>query len=235
MGIRRNFARGYNVGILLILFRLLTIQCRWRFTKRFTLSTSQKNFICYGKSHKNCTSLAAAYFSFMPLLTQYENYMPSRYQQSLSRCIYCHTCLQTTIKCTKTFATVTWSEPLNICCHVTVTQWRPTLEQSDCKFRNLPLQTNEWTWMNCKLIIASHQDSEGHKEDCKLITRVTKVNKVEDFRRLSNFVKRAQVKFHAETRSDSRVMWPKKSIFFVKSKFSCSRAFLFIDILLKLQ
>jgi len=44
MGIRRNFSRGDNVGILLILFRLLTIQWRWRFTKRFTLSTRQRKF-----------------------------------------------------------------------------------------------------------------------------------------------------------------------------------------------
>jgi len=45
-------------------------------------------------------------------------------------------------------------------------------------------------------------------------------------------MKRAQTKFHADTMSDSKVMWSKKSIFFVKSKFSCSRVFLFIDILL---
>jgi len=30
---------GRNVEILLILFRLLTMQCKWTFTERFTLST----------------------------------------------------------------------------------------------------------------------------------------------------------------------------------------------------
>jgi len=39
MGVHRNFSRrgGVNVKILLILFRLLTMQCKWTFTKRFTL------------------------------------------------------------------------------------------------------------------------------------------------------------------------------------------------------
>jgi len=40
MGVRINFSRGMgNVEILLILFRLLTMQCQWTFIKRFTLST----------------------------------------------------------------------------------------------------------------------------------------------------------------------------------------------------
>ena len=39
MGVRRNISRDGNVDILLILFRLLTIQCKCTFTKRFTLST----------------------------------------------------------------------------------------------------------------------------------------------------------------------------------------------------
>jgi len=34
--------RGANVDILLILFRLLTMQRKWPFTKRFTLSTPQR-------------------------------------------------------------------------------------------------------------------------------------------------------------------------------------------------
>ena len=37
MGVRGNFSqRGGNVEILLILFRLLTTQCKRTFTKRFT-------------------------------------------------------------------------------------------------------------------------------------------------------------------------------------------------------
>jgi len=36
---QKFFQRGGNVEILLILFSLLTMQRKWRFTKRFTLST----------------------------------------------------------------------------------------------------------------------------------------------------------------------------------------------------
>ena len=35
----QKFFQGEYVDILLILFRLLTMQCKWTFTKRFTLST----------------------------------------------------------------------------------------------------------------------------------------------------------------------------------------------------
>ena len=38
MGVRRNISRGGSIDILLILFRLLTMQCKCTFTKRFTLS-----------------------------------------------------------------------------------------------------------------------------------------------------------------------------------------------------
>jgi len=42
MGVHRNFSRGAGkVDILLILFRLLTMQRKWTDAKRFTLSTSQ--------------------------------------------------------------------------------------------------------------------------------------------------------------------------------------------------
>jgi len=35
----QKFFQGEYVDILLIVFRLLTMQCKWTFTKRFTLST----------------------------------------------------------------------------------------------------------------------------------------------------------------------------------------------------
>jgi len=59
-----------------------------------------------------------------------------------------------------TLIIVTWSEPLKIRCHVIVTQLRETVEQCVRKFRNVSLQAKEWTWVNCKLITASHQNSE---------------------------------------------------------------------------
>jgi len=40
MGVRRIFPEGGNVKKLLILFRLLTMQSKWTFTKRFTLPTT---------------------------------------------------------------------------------------------------------------------------------------------------------------------------------------------------
>ena len=53
-----------------------------------------------------------------------------------SRCLvalqYVPRCLLSTVTGGKTPNSATLSEPLNLCCHV-------------LKFRNLPLQTNEWT------------------------------------------------------------------------------------------
>jgi len=43
MGVAVLFKEGDNVDILLVVFRLLRLQCRWTFTKRFTVSTPQKN------------------------------------------------------------------------------------------------------------------------------------------------------------------------------------------------
>jgi len=37
---------------------------------------------------------------------------------------------------------------------------RATVEQRARKFRNVSLQTKERTWVNCKLITASHQNGE---------------------------------------------------------------------------
>ena len=35
MSVRRNFSRGGNIETLLILFRLLTMQCKWTFTNLY--------------------------------------------------------------------------------------------------------------------------------------------------------------------------------------------------------
>jgi len=45
MDIRRNFSLWGNTIFLLILFMLLTMQCKWTFTKRFPLATPQG--ICF--------------------------------------------------------------------------------------------------------------------------------------------------------------------------------------------
>jgi len=52
-------------------------------------------------------------------------------------------CLRLTVTCGKTPTTVTSSKPLKICCHIVVTQQRPTVEQSERKLRNLRLVGKE--------------------------------------------------------------------------------------------
>jgi len=69
-------------------------------------------------------------------------------------------CLRSRVTCDKTPNVVTWSEHLKICCHVINTRKRPTVKQSARKFGNLSVQTNERTWVNCKLSTAWHQNSE---------------------------------------------------------------------------
>jgi len=53
------FPGGTESTILLILFRLLTMQRKRTSTKRFTLFTPQTKFPCYGNSCKKCASLPA--------------------------------------------------------------------------------------------------------------------------------------------------------------------------------
>ena len=43
--LQKYFQGGGNVVILLTLYRLLTMPCKWTFTKRFTLSTP---LVCAG-------------------------------------------------------------------------------------------------------------------------------------------------------------------------------------------
>jgi len=44
MVVRRNFSRGGKVDILHIILRLLALQCKWTFKKRFPVSTPQRKF-----------------------------------------------------------------------------------------------------------------------------------------------------------------------------------------------
>jgi len=46
MGVRRNVSRvGAMSTFYLTLFRLQMMQCKWTYTKRFTLSTPQRKFL----------------------------------------------------------------------------------------------------------------------------------------------------------------------------------------------
>jgi len=47
------------------------MQCKWKFTKRFTHSTQKEIAPFYGNSHKKCTSLAAIARHFEISYTKY--------------------------------------------------------------------------------------------------------------------------------------------------------------------
>ena len=48
----------WNVDILLILSKLLRMQCKWTFTKRFTHSIAQEKYPVAGQQSQKCASLA---------------------------------------------------------------------------------------------------------------------------------------------------------------------------------
>jgi len=58
MVVRRNFSWVGKVDFF-ILFRLLTMQYKRTFTKRFTFLHSKENALCYGNSRKQCASFEA--------------------------------------------------------------------------------------------------------------------------------------------------------------------------------
>jgi len=63
----QKFFQGGNVDILLILFKLLTMQCEWTFTKRFTLHTLQRKCLVLrqqSQQSQKCTSLVQKCFFF---------------------------------------------------------------------------------------------------------------------------------------------------------------------------
>jgi len=59
MGVRRNFSRGGNVDNLLIVFRLVSMQCKRTFTEHFTLSKPQRKCPVLRQQSQKCASLAA--------------------------------------------------------------------------------------------------------------------------------------------------------------------------------
>ena len=76
MGVRINFSRGSNLDILLILFRLLTMQCKCAFTKGFALSAPKRNCAVL-RVTTTVAKIALSWrsnspFSFVLLFTQYK-------------------------------------------------------------------------------------------------------------------------------------------------------------------
>ena len=58
MGVRRKFSRG-GKSTICILFKLLTMQCKWTFIKRFTLFTPQRECIMFRQLSQKCGSFTA--------------------------------------------------------------------------------------------------------------------------------------------------------------------------------
>jgi len=79
MGVRKTFSRGWNVDNLLIIFRLLTLQCKGMFTKRFTVSAPQRK----------CSMKTRALFASTVVWNhfQVELYRPTNLPH---KCTFCH-------------------------------------------------------------------------------------------------------------------------------------------------
>ena len=117
----------------------LTISGCWRYNANGCSHNAlpflhhKENDPCYGNSPKNALRWQQRFFSHRIKGRDLVSYCN---QQSLSRCIACHRCLQQSHAAKRLLPQL----KANLCCHVTVTQWRSILEISAPKFRNLPLQ-----------------------------------------------------------------------------------------------
>ena len=117
------------------IFKISATKCcflsfEWEKSNFTTFLHHNENDPCYGNSPKNALCWQQGFFSHRANNVTYCN------QQSLSRCITCHRSLQQSHAAKHLLPQL----EMNLCCHVTVTQWRPILELSAPKFRNLPLQ-----------------------------------------------------------------------------------------------
>ena len=145
MGVGRYFSRRGEVDILLIFFRLLRMQCKWTFTKRFTVSTSQRKCPMERQQSRKMRFVGSnTSFSLMLLFTAYRTtgLSLSAVVVSLHYLTSCHTCLRSTATCGKKPISVTFlSEPSLPCdCYAIKTNIRTFAP----KFHNLSLQAMEW-------------------------------------------------------------------------------------------
>jgi len=100
IGLRRNFSRGA------ISTFYLSCSCCWRCNANARSQNAlpflhyNENAPCYGSGRKNRASLAQQCFFFIHAsFHAVQNYEAYRYQQSLSRSIFCQRCLRSTISC----------------------------------------------------------------------------------------------------------------------------------------
>jgi len=109
-----------------------------------------ENDPCYGNSPKNALCWQQGFF---PHRITVRDLLQSAVIVSLHYLPQ----MSSTVTCGWTPTTATWSEPLLSCyCYA----MKAILELTAPKFRNLPLQAVERTWVNCKLKIAWHHNSE---------------------------------------------------------------------------
>ena len=114
MGVRKYFSRVGKADILVVHFRLLTIQMQIDVHKTLYPCYTTKKMTHVTATTQKCASLAAM-FLFTPYKTRWQQYFFSvsmSYvsfhtviyccQQTLPRCITCHRCLRSTATCSKT-------------------------------------------------------------------------------------------------------------------------------------
>ena len=113
MGVRKYFSRVGKVDILVVHFRLLTIQIQIdvHITLYPCYTTKKMTHVRYCNSPKNELRWQQCFFSHRIKLGSNISFQFSHrmfhtviycYQQSLPRCITCHRCLRSTVTCSKT-------------------------------------------------------------------------------------------------------------------------------------
>ena len=126
MGVRKHFFRGGKSTFFLFFsgrhfaysVSFLMLQCKGTFTKRFTLSTPQREFPCYDSSRKNAVHWQQCFYSLILLFTPYKN---TGLTTIGSHCLFglpaTDECFQQSYAEKRLLPPVTSSKPLEICCH----------------------------------------------------------------------------------------------------------------------
>jgi len=99
------FPEEGKAEILPILFRLLTMECKWTFTKRFNISTPQSKCPILRQQSQKLLFVGRNAFSLLLLFAQYKTALPlSAVIVSLH---FLQRCLRSTVTCGKMPTTIT--------------------------------------------------------------------------------------------------------------------------------
>jgi len=107
------------------------------FTKCFTLSTPQRNVICYGNSDTNCLSLAELFV--------YAQCKSTGLTVISIRCISCQKCLRSTVTCGKTPTMVNSRKTLKICHAIVTHETLKSNSRTICSRVSQPAFAGKWT------------------------------------------------------------------------------------------